>query len=457
MSIRSVFSYKVDFTRCRHQRWERSFWFAVLAIFVLALSLRLAYFNLVADGPLGNPDSPAYAALGDSLKGNKDYHTTRAGGPGGFPGDLQRPPGYPVFLALTNPSSGVNRQWTAIVQSVLSALFVIILTIFIGQVVNNLVGLMTGAFYACDWVSIIHTPMLIAETLFTVVITAAVFCFAYYLLKHQVLLAALAGGLLGVAALIKPVAQLVLIAFFLGWLFQPKRRWGGIVFLVVYMSCITPWMYRNYLRHQLFTLSAINTVNLYFYTAQGAAADYSWRELEIRINALDIVWKEMPYPPIVRKQQMEEEAWKLIKQNWSRMIKQSVIGFVRVCLGTSRETLFASFRDYHQSGLVWHTVVPLLQIMILWIGALAGGWVAHRERFLPPAVLVLLISTVLLVSLAANGLVANSRFRVPVTPLLCFFAAIGSFHFLTRFATDKHPWMLLGFQSSPQNLQQNEN
>jgi hypothetical protein len=433
--------------------WDRSFWLTVLAIFVLALVLRLGYFNLVTDGPLGTIDSPAYESLGDSLRRNQAYTTTQASVLGGFPEDLQRPPGYPAFLALTNPSSGVARQWTAIVQSVLGALFAASLVIFIGWTGNVWVGLLTGLFYACDWVSIFHTPMLLAETVFTVILTAAVFCFACYLLKQRITLAALAGGLLGIAALIKPVAQLVLIAFFLAWAFQAKRRWSGLVFLVLYAVCVLPWMVRNYQRHQVFTVSAISTASLYFYTAQGAVADYHWRELSARNFILNTEWRKKNLSPAVRKQQMEEEAWELIRQHWPMMIKHSVVGFVRACFGTSREALFASFREYHQPAWFWHTGVPLLQILLLWIAACAGVWVSRQNKSFPPALLVLLISTVSLVLLAANGLVANSRFRVPITPILCFLAAIGSFHVLSRFVMSKRPGALLGFQALSENLQ----
>jgi hypothetical protein len=418
----------MDFTRCRHQRWGYSFWLAVLVVFVLALSLRLAYFSQVADGTLGTIDSPAYESLADSIRRGQPYTTTQSSVPGGFPEDLLRPPGYPVFLALTNPPAGVNRQWTAVVQSVLGALFAASLIILIGWAGNRLVGLIAGLLYACDWVSIFHTPMLLAETVFTIMLTAAVFCFACYLIKQRIAFAALAGGLLGVAALIKPIAQLVLIAFFLGWLFQPKRRWAGLVFLVVYAICVLPWMVRNYQRHQVFTVSAISTASLYFYTAQGAVADYHWRDLSARNSILRSEWSNKNLSPAMRKQQMEAEAWELIGQHWPMMIKHSVIGLLRTCFGTSREALFASFRDYHQPAWIWHTGAPLLQIIILWMGAIAGVWVSG----LPPAVIILLLSTMALVLLAANGLVANARFRVPVTPILCLFAAIGSFHFLTN-------------------------
>jgi hypothetical protein len=75
---------------------------ASTALLLFALALRLGYLAMVWAGPLGNADSAAYKALAVSLSHGGPYQAHEGAGPGGFPTDLQRPPGYPAFLALVN-------------------------------------------------------------------------------------------------------------------------------------------------------------------------------------------------------------------------------------------------------------------------------------------------------------------------------------------------------------------
>src|SRR5260370_26276064 len=88
------------------------------ALLILALTLRLGYLAVVWTGPLGNADSEAYKALAVSLWHGGPYQAQESAGPGGFPTDLQRPPGYPAFLALVNAPRGVSNRGTSIAPSV---------------------------------------------------------------------------------------------------------------------------------------------------------------------------------------------------------------------------------------------------------------------------------------------------------------------------------------------------
>src|SRR4051812_20542730 len=71
----------------------------LVAVFALALVVRLASFPQVQHGPLGTPDPPAYEDLGAKLHAGNAYESDFSPGLGGYPADLTRPPGYPAFLA----------------------------------------------------------------------------------------------------------------------------------------------------------------------------------------------------------------------------------------------------------------------------------------------------------------------------------------------------------------------
>jgi len=401
---------------------------ALILVFAAAAGTRLAFLYFAASGTFSNPDTDGYQGLADSLLSNWTYATDKAAGaPGGFPADLQRPPGYPFFLYLINPSSGVNRAWVAFVQSMLGGVFAAFLAIMAARLINLTVGIITGLFYAFDWITIIHTPIVIAETLYAIALTGAVVVFALYIRNQKPSFSVLAGVLLGAAALIKPVAQVQLGAFVLAWAVQTKRRLSGLAFILAFALLITPWMVRNYRRHQVYALSVVATSNLYFYIAQGAGYDLQGEDLNQRISVVEADWNAGSLSPVEKKEAMAEEAWKIIRHRWPTVIKQAFNGFVRTCLGTGRETFFGSVAaGGGEISSFWHTILPLMQIGLMWSLAIAGVTMSWRTGLAPRPVVCLFVVAVLLALLPSAAPLGYSRFRVHAVPGLCFLAAIGA-------------------------------
>src|SRR5258708_3618515 len=263
-----------------------------IALLVFAMTLRLGYLALVWTGPLGNADSAAYKALAVSLSHGGPYEAQESAGPGGFPTDLQRPPGYPAFLAVVSAPGVINNHRTSVVQCVAGAVFVALLAFLCTLITDSSIGLLAGLFYATDWISIVHTPMVIAETVYSVTLGLAILIYILALEKPRASLALLAGLFLGISALMKPAAQLVLFAFVIGWIFQRNRSWKSLLFLVTYMACVAPWMARNEIKYCVLTLSEIGTADLYFYTAQGSQhvypiSDVAGNQITNDVNRLD--------------------------------------------------------------------------------------------------------------------------------------------------------------------------
>jgi len=235
---------------------RKVYWLGLAAIFLGALVLRLAYWHAARSGPLGNPDSPAYQDLAEKLKAGQPYDTAYPAGGRGFPADLQRPPGYPVFLYLVNPQAAISRVQTAFIQSILGAVCAVLLAIFASRLISPTVGVGAGFFYAIDWASIVHTPLVIAETTYTIVLTLAIGTYAWYLTQQRLYFSLGAGLLLGLAALVKPAGQVLILALLLAWMCRQPRRAAGVVFLLTFGVVLLPWMWRNYHKHGLFTISA---------------------------------------------------------------------------------------------------------------------------------------------------------------------------------------------------------
>ena len=405
-------------------------------LFALALALRLSYLALAWNGPLGNADSAAYRDLALSLAHKQPYHADQSAGPGGFPTDLQRPPGYPVFLAAVNSRETISYRRTAVIQCALGALFVFLAVYFCARV-DPKIGLFAGLFCAIDWVTIVHTPMLIAETVFSFNLGVAILLYMAYFVKPSVLLALGAGLFLGFAALIKPAAQLVVIAFVVSWLFQKNKNGKGLLFLLTFVACITPWIARNQHKYGVLTLSEIGTADLYFYTAQGSLHHYPFSDLpgnEITkdVNQLDRYWRSQPISEHERSSRMRREALRIIAIHWPVVLKQAAIGLARSCTGTGYVTAYDSMHP--SPGPIFRLtliVLPLVEVGALWMFAIYG---TYGCNLLIAPIRALLIAATLCILLPAAAPLAQSRFRVPAVPELSALAAAGLVRFRSRYS-----------------------
>lgn len=420
-------------------------------LFVFALSLRFGYFAAVENGPLGNPDSPAYLDLAGKITRGQPYQSDRGGGPG-FPTGLQRPPGYPAFLAFSGivtkslagaseltpaNASGTSRRSFAIAQCILGAMFAVLLAALTEIFAGPRIGLWAGLFYAADWVTIVHTPMIIAETVYSGLLGLAVLVFAVALMRRQLAWMAAAGISLGVAALIKPAAEILLLAFFAAWLSQnvftgrpfSRARWtaGAFIFLLAFLACIVPWIARNDRKYGVATLSTIGTADLYFYTAKGSLRSYPMNDIggtiiSNDVNRLALEWESLPVPVAERVRRMQHETVQLVMQHWPRVLEQAAIGFVRTCAGTGFVT--AGEQMNPPPGKIAHAllaILPAIQLTLLWVFAIGGALDPRLDRTLR----ILLIGSIFCILLPAASPLAQSRFRVPAVPEMSVLAAFG--------------------------------
>jgi len=418
-------------------------WLAYVAVFVLALGLRLAYEGFVWNGPLGNADSAAYEDLAAKIVGRLPYQTDQGAGPGGFPSDLQRPPGYPAFLAAINypaeTASAMSKHRSSLAQCILGAAFAAWMAWLAGTFTSPWIGILAGCFYATDWVTIVHTPMVISETVYTVVLGAAVLIYALALFRDRHALYLTAGLLLGMAALVKPAAQVVVVAFLIAWACRRPLRWSGLLFLVTYLACVLPWMIRNENRHGVLSLSQIGVADLYFYTAQGSLHVYPLQDLAgIQVTAdvdnLDRVWRAQLLTPKERTRRMKEEAARIIASHPAAVLRQATIGFVRTSLGTASVTATNSLNaPPGRVARLLLNVLPFLQNGVLWALAIFACFTA---TFLRLEIRVLLVASVLCIMAPSASPLAHSRFRVPAMPEICVLAAAG----VAVLAADSRRW-----------------
>jgi 4-amino-4-deoxy-L-arabinose transferase-like glycosyltransferase len=223
---------------------------ALLAIGLLALFVRLAFAFRAP--PFVTNDSLSYLLPGfDLIHGS------------GFAPILKRPPLYPLFVGGVLGLLGEDLRALMLVQHLIGAATVLV-TFGIGRLLFGTAGGLAAALLtALSGPLIVTEHYLMSEALFGFLLAAGLFAYFGGVhaqgLRRRVWLLALAGALLGLAALTRPIAQLVLLVL-TGGLLYVLPRWrpalAGVAALVaLFAVVVTPWMLRNQAVHATFAIA----------------------------------------------------------------------------------------------------------------------------------------------------------------------------------------------------------
>jgi 4-amino-4-deoxy-L-arabinose transferase-like glycosyltransferase len=212
----------------------------------IALALRVALANLAPVFLEGDSQSyllPAWQLLHGE----------------GFSPELRRTPGYPVFVAAAFRVLGEELQSLALAQHALG-LATAILSYLIGErLFGRAAGLLAAAAVAVSGPQLIYERYLMTEALFGFALGVAGLALVGAL-RRPTRRALLLGGLsIGLAALIRPVAQAMLplalvavLALLPRW--RPALKAAGFI-LAGYALMVAPWALRNVAAHDTFAAS----------------------------------------------------------------------------------------------------------------------------------------------------------------------------------------------------------
>lgn len=188
--------------------------------------------------------------------------------------EARRTPGYPLFLLLFAPA-GFRPALIAAVQHLLAVALVIAMFYATAALTGDrLAGAIAAFLVAIDSGQIYMANMVMAETLMSVILVALVFVLARLNRQPTGALAALAGLLLAVGILVRPVAMYLWFPLAI-WmaLMLPKRR---VAITAAFLACAASlpmlWMWRNAVQAGTASLSSIAGEDLYYWRAAGTVA-----------------------------------------------------------------------------------------------------------------------------------------------------------------------------------------
>jgi 4-amino-4-deoxy-L-arabinose transferase-like glycosyltransferase len=421
-------------------------------------------------------DSIGYIRLAEGLTGGCGFAPRFDESCG--PAELERTPGYPLFLAAM-PSL----RSALIVQDVLGAGICFLIALFAWHRWGLLAGLLAESLLGFDIPSIVNGNLVLSDTLFTSLITSAILLQLISICKAKlegrgVAFLLGAGLLLGIAALVRPVGQVLIVEAPIPFVLFPHASLRKRVVLMFLALCLPSiivlgWSYRNYERRGIWTFSSIGAVNLYAYRGAGVLAYETGRgfgevQAELirsvpRIEAFkssDVFTKTFTGDPQYVDQsddtwsntfdadppEMERLAARILLDHPVVAAVTTLKGFLRNCfwvqrlalsgfllggrfdLGQQQVGFSISHKLLSTLSYGWLSLLILVEFLVLvfsWIGVSLAIWSTSRARLRRSGLISILLFVPLLLLCATAGPEASDRFRVPAMPALAIVAASG--------------------------------
>jgi 4-amino-4-deoxy-L-arabinose transferase-like glycosyltransferase len=242
-------------------RWRLTGWSALGLLLLLATVVRLALL-LRAPAFITN-DSLSYLLPGFDLATGR-----------GFEPLFKRPPGYPLFVAGSLWLFGQQSLLGLLLAQHLVGLLTVALTYLLGRLLwGGAAAGLAGLLAALSGPLLVTEHYVMSETLFGCLLCAALLAATLGLQRKRLVWLAAAGLLLGLAALVRPVAQLLLPLLAASPLIVWRGGWSagraGLLLTGCYLLVVLPWMARNGAVQGSFTLAgglgeglAVRTIRL---------------------------------------------------------------------------------------------------------------------------------------------------------------------------------------------------
>jgi 4-amino-4-deoxy-L-arabinose transferase-like glycosyltransferase len=382
----------------------------LIAVFVAAFLVRL-WFNVYIMGMDNTgidrfPDGKDYDALALSLAGGTGYAIDHI--PNTF-----RPPGYPLFLAAVYALAGHSYAVVKVLQSLIGALTCVLVVMIGERLFSKRTGVIAGVIAAVYPFLVLYSGFLLSEILF--VFLSMAFIYALLRLRGNWTWwgVAIAGLVLGLMNLTRPVALLLpgLLFFWLWGELGAKRRAAMIAgLLALWMLVpIVPWTIRNYVvTHSLILIDDHHWLGLYIGNNRTIMETPDkiggWLEpalVEGARESFQAADYRSAYVAFL-KDQLLQQPLDLLRLEGYKLIK-----FWNVVPTSSKTTP----RDAMISILSYGLLLPL---------ALLGVALSFKSA-VKPWLLIIWILNFCLVTLIAFG---STRFRAPVEPVLILFGAL---------------------------------
>jgi len=378
--------------------------------------------------------------------------------------DYYRTPVYPLFIALAESigPEGFTIILLQIITSVATCYFTYRIAVELTQ--NIFIGNIAAFIVAIDMPSITLANLVLTETLFSFLLIVCFYFFINYLKEHKRSHLMYAGVFTGMVILCRPIAFFIPFLFS-GFIIFKYRKNISVLFKQLVLFCgftlliVSPWLIRNKIVYDHFFLSVIREHNILNYKAAAIYAErfnYSLAQAQSTLR-----WKtfrefkgDAHKQPYEYGKYIEKEGTKIILEYPGTFIKHHFIEITNFFLRPTRSYIDIQLghwgkgydtipKDYpvfkylfeHNSRLT--IVLVFFQLLVLFLVYLSciTGIIYMKKRSL---VYIFLLGLTILIFANFNlPAVTESRFRVPVWPLIAIISACGIYYIWERLTIKK--------------------
>jgi 4-amino-4-deoxy-L-arabinose transferase-like glycosyltransferase len=354
---------------------------------------------------------------------------------------LLRTPGYPAFVAAVYAVSGRVVAHVIVVEVVLGVATVVMTYFLAERLVGRPAATLAAFVLAVDPVSIAMGSNLTTEVLFAFLWVVAALLWARGLQGGSPWWAGSAGLVLGLSALVRPIAAylpalLVPLTLVTARASAGRRALASCALLVAFAVPVGLWIARNATETGVATISTIESVNLLTYRAADALAidtGVSRDEASLELSR-EVAARAKPGANAAEISRVQDSvAFHTLVHHPGGAAISTVEGFGRVLFGPGRAELLRLVRGYDSPRDAGDDVLLLVSAGLLFATlalALVGVVVLVRERSW--LVLVCTLTFVAYDILLASGAEGNGRLRMPAMPFLAVLAGAGGARLLRR-------------------------
>lgn len=380
--------------------------------------------------------------------------------------ELFRTPGYAVLLSV-GIKLGQIEFVTIALQILLScATTYLVFRIAIELFANERTAIWSALAYCLEPLSIISCSWLLSETLFGVLLAAALLSLFTFVAHRKLKWLILSSLLFAAAAYVRPIGYylpLVITFIFLLWSIT-KRDWSllkpALLFCLISVALMSIWQFRNYRQTGFAGFSIAMSYNTYFHQVAALRASEQNRPFyEVmeemgfydREKYLQAHPEQRNWPLAERYEFMRREG---LMATWRAPLLATKIytrGLIIATFDPGAAEYLRLFQFYPRSGRLLNTMVndglfavvktiitqqPLLfgltAILGLWLLGYYGLALIGLTRQTLTLPLLLLVTTGLYQLALAGGTLASARFRMPVMIVVCILAGHGLSKFQIR-------------------------
>ena len=410
---------------------------ALVAIATVAFLLRSIWLLRSGAEWTVATDSVLYLSLARGIRMGCGFATwrTSCGAP-----EVMRTPGYPLFLVPFIE----HYRLAILIQALMGTMVCLIAGRFTAKRYGWNAALAAAAIVAIDIPTILSSKQLLTEALFQLICTSAI-------LVSTVGYAILGGLGLGMAALVRPIALILIPVCALPYLLARQWRSAGTAAIAA-LIVIGAWSYRNYRQTGLFTLTVEGSMNLYsctlpavLSTHDGVSLEQEQRRVAAELAQIafgdrhELLATALQLPPTDAIVYAVESAPSISRFMLARSVSIIARHPIDTTIVTIKGLLTLMFvphapevglshlvSDSNASELIRLSSMTFeaTVLAIMWIGVARAFWRWPQDHNLW---ILMGAATLLLLAAAPNADFIDVRYRSPAIPFLAILAGAGWF------------------------------